>query len=46
LKQGNYVYFQHFANTKMVFEGFTFFRMRQRHIFAIQQNKQINYEPV
>jgi hypothetical protein len=46
LKPGNYVFFQRFADTKMVFEGFTFFRMRQRHIFAIQHNKQITYESV
>ncbi|MEJ7644302.1 MAG: hypothetical protein WKF87_06885 [Chryseolinea sp.] len=46
LQTGMYVFFQRFANTKMTFEGFTYFRMRQRHIFAIDHKKQIRYEEV
>ena len=46
LKPGMYVAFQKFANTKMRFEGFTYFRMRQRHILAIDHQKQITYDRV
>lgn len=44
LRPGMYVYFQRFANTKLTFEGFDYFRMRQRHIFGIAPYKQLHDE--
>lgn len=39
LREGMYVYFQRFANTKIQFEGHDYFRMRQRHIIAVDDSK-------
>jgi hypothetical protein len=39
LKPGMYVHFQRHADTKMMFEGKEYFRMRQRHVFAIDTSK-------
>ncbi len=46
LTPGDYVYFQHHANTRIRFEGQDFFRMRQRHILAIDYTKSNIYESV
>lgn len=39
LKQGMYVYMQKNADTKVTIEDVDYLRMRQRHIFAINQQK-------
>ena len=39
VRAGMYVYFQRHANTHVKFEGINYFRMRQRHIFGIDNFK-------
>lgn len=41
VRQGMYIYFQRFADTKLRFEGFDYFRMRQRHIMCIDPAKSL-----
>jgi len=41
VEAGDYVWFQRYANTKLLFEGKQYFRMRQRHIFGV--TKQTRY---
>jgi len=42
VRPGMYVYFQRFADTKIRFEGFDYFRMRQRHILCIDNAKSLS----
>ena len=42
VRPGMYVFFQRFADTKIRFEGFDYFRMRQRHILCIDNAKSLS----
>ncbi|MGC3945333.1 MAG: hypothetical protein QM762_12605 [Chryseolinea sp.] len=39
VREGMYVYFQRHADTKVDFEGVSYFRMRQRHIMSVDPAK-------
>ena len=41
VQPGMYVYFQRHSDTKIRFEGFDYFRMRQRHILCIETAKSL-----